>query len=286
MMEKGSIVRRPAERFLTNGDFATSGVPIVCVTAQEYYDDESDDELLNILPLPASKYRYSKWSELEDTEITSNMLRTPRIRKPPSGFKKDTIWMLEEQERAALAEDGELPDRYQVIPKKKRWGRGKKKDYQNKLENWEQCECVNLSYQDLGHPYQMKEFLKVLRKLIRAEMIELLEDSLSDLSSVCFPRCKYLYLQRNQLKNLKKLPKLTIIEHLSLQQNNITNLNGLEALKQTRLKSLTLKENPVSLQPSYRQSVFDMLPNLLLLDDLPRLPADVSDDIARSCCIT
>lgn len=46
-----SIVRRPAERFLTNGDFATSGVPIVCVTAQEYYDDESDDELLNILPV-------------------------------------------------------------------------------------------------------------------------------------------------------------------------------------------------------------------------------------------
>lgn len=38
------------------------------------------------LQLPSSKYRYSKWSELDDTEITANMLRCPRIRKGDINF--------------------------------------------------------------------------------------------------------------------------------------------------------------------------------------------------------
>lgn len=31
--------------------------------------------------LPASKYRYSKWHELEDMDIKGNMLRSPRVRR-------------------------------------------------------------------------------------------------------------------------------------------------------------------------------------------------------------
>lgn len=254
-----------------------SGAPAVTVT-QNYYDDESDEEDLDeVLPLPASKYRYSKWSQMEETEITANMLKTPRVRKPPRGFQVDTVLMLQEQERMMLAEDDD--DVVDLnIPKKSRWRRNKKRRYQNKLENWEKCECVNLSYQDLGHPYQMKEFLKVLRRLIRSEYIELMDNGLSDMSTVYFGRCRHLFLQRNQMTNLKKLPRFGRIEHISLQQNNITSLQGLEVLKKTNtLKSLILKENPVALQPGYRAKVFSILPDLVLLDELPRLETDEED---------
>lgn len=253
-------------------------VPVVTVT-QDYYDNESDedDEYDDILPLPASKFRYSKWSQMEETEITANMLKTPRVRKAPRGFQVDTVLMLQEQERIMLAdEDDDLAD-VNLPDKKTWWKRKKKRRYQNKLENWEKCECVNLSYQELGHPYQMKEFLKVLRRLIRAEYIELIDNGLSDLSSVFFSKCKHLFLQRNHFSNLKKLPRFGRIEHISLQQNNITSLKGLEVLKETTLRSLVLRENPVALQPEYRATVFAILPNLIFLDDLPRL-----DDAAEA----
>ena len=64
-------------------------------------------------------------------------------------------------------------------------------------------QSVNLSYQDLGHPYQKKEFQRVLRRLIRCEHIQLIENSLQDLSTVLLPRCTHLYLQRNFITELK-----------------------------------------------------------------------------------
>ena len=49
-------------------------------------------------------------------------------------------------------------------------------------------QCVNLSYQELGHGYQLKEFYKVLKKLVRCSEIELIDDSLADLHMISFPR--------------------------------------------------------------------------------------------------
>jgi len=277
------------EQFYDN--FATAGVPIVCVTAHEssYYhgDDDSDGEDQHILPLPASKYRYSKWHQLEDADVTSDMLKCPRIRKAPNGFKVQSVVMLEEQERAMQADDDDF---FEFRRKEERRGwfrRNKKQEYSSKLEKWEVCECVNLSYQEMGHTYQMKEFLRVLRRLLRAETIELIENSLSDLSSVTFPRVRRLFLQRNHLSDLKKLPHMPYMEHLSLQQNNIHTLKGLDRLKESRIKSIILRENPVSLTPDYRREVFRLLPNLQFLDDLPRLENDTYEDESSlmSCCI-
>lgn len=47
---------------------------------------------------------------------------------------------------------------------------------------------LNLSYQDLGDPFQWESFLRILRRLIRVENLQLVSDSLSDLSSVRLPR--------------------------------------------------------------------------------------------------
>lgn len=47
---------------------------------------------------------------------------------------------------------------------------------------------LNLSYQDLGDPFQQKNFLRILCRLIRVEKLQLIENSLTDLSSVRLPR--------------------------------------------------------------------------------------------------
>lgn len=47
---------------------------------------------------------------------------------------------------------------------------------------------LNLSYQDLGDPFQRENFLRILRRLIRVEKLQLVSDWLTDLSSVRLPR--------------------------------------------------------------------------------------------------
>jgi tRNA wybutosine-synthesizing protein 2 len=44
-----------------------------------------------------------------------------------------------------------------------------------------------------------------------------------------------------------------MLEHLSLQQNNITSLEGLSILRRTTIISLTLRDNPIELDPYYRK---------------------------------
>lgn len=51
----------------------------------------------------------------------------------------------------------------------------------------------------------------------------------------------------------QKLPRAPLLEHLSLQQNNVESLKGLEVLRKTGIQSLVLKGNPVELDPHYRQ---------------------------------
>lgn len=47
---------------------------------------------------------------------------------------------------------------------------------------------LNLSYQDLGDPFQKENFLRILRRLIRVEKLQLVDNSLTNLSSVRLPR--------------------------------------------------------------------------------------------------
>ena len=47
---------------------------------------------------------------------------------------------------------------------------------------------LNLSYQDLGDPFQQENFLRILRRLIRVEKLQLVDNSLTNLSSVRLPR--------------------------------------------------------------------------------------------------
>lgn len=79
-----------------------------------------------------------------------------------------------------------------------------------------------------------------------------------------------------------------MLEHLSLQQNNVESLKGLEVLRKTGIQSLVLKGNPVELDPNYRQHVFRIVPNLQLLDGIPRLDSDSANVVldAKTCIVS
>lgn len=281
----------PDESSRDEGETYTS-VPIVVLTVHRAQEESQEQrshfsyEAEDALPLPASKYRYSKWHELEDMDVKGNMLRSPRVRRTPRGFKVENIRKLDEQEKAEYGDSDD--DEFRVaLPLKKNKPK-RVRNYKNKMENWENAESANLSYQDLGDPYQKKEFTRVLRRLLRCENLQLMENSIQDLSSVFLPRCTHLYLQRNFITDLRKLPRAPMLEHLSLQQNNVESLKGLEVLRKTTVQSLVLKGNPVELDPHYRQQVFRILPNLQLLDGIPKLDSDTTDVVfdAKTCTVS
>ncbi|XP_031560426.1 uncharacterized protein LOC116296536 isoform X2 [Actinia tenebrosa] len=250
-MENFNTVSSQEETSSIDGREGSSQLPLVVLQLRDRAQEAANQyEEEDFFPLSSSKYRYCKWHELDEIDVKGNMLRSPRVRKAPKGYKAETMRKIQLEEEMGDSDD-EDDRRLLHVPVRNRPKRTH--NYRNKMENWENAESVNLSFQDLGHPFQKKEFLRVLRRLIRCEQIQLIEDSLTDLSTVFLPRCKQLFLQRNFISDLKKLPRTPMLEHLSLQQNNIESLQGLEILNDTLIKSLTLKGNPVELKPNYRQ---------------------------------
>ncbi|XP_030297968.1 uncharacterized protein LOC115596727 isoform X1 [Sparus aurata] len=222
--------------------------------------DHSPDSGLVSTPLPSSRFRFVSWHRLEQCEVTGDQLTCPRVREGPS--------------------EGELFQREGDVICLERGRRGRRREeegqrWEERLqENWENCLELNLSYQDLGDPFQQENFLRILRRLIRVEKLQLVDNSLTNLSSVRLPRCRMLNLQRNHLVCLRQLPKLPAVEHLCLSENAISSLGGLGALGNSPLRSLNLTRNPVTFTQDYRARVFLCLPKLEILDGIPKLPED------------
>ncbi|KAK6296419.1 hypothetical protein J4Q44_G00325610 [Coregonus suidteri] len=199
--------------------------------------DQSPDSGIVTTPLPSSRFRFVSWQRLEESDVRGDQLSCPRVREGPSEedlfLRKDDI-PLERGRRKRREEEGQ------------RWE-------ERLQENWENCVELNLSYQDLGDPFQQENF---------------------NLSSICLPRCRSLNLHRNRLTCVRQLPKLPAVEHLCLSENSISTLGGLGALGTSPLHSLTLTRNPVNYIQDYRARVFSCLPKLRVLDGIPKLPED------------
>ncbi|KAG8136128.1 hypothetical protein E2320_009107 [Naja naja] len=206
-------------------------------------------------PLPSDTFKYVTWHELEEHDVQGSQICCPRVRKGPS--EEECFFRGEEYGRCARKK----------MTEKERWE-------QWLQEDWENCVSLNLSYQDLGDPYQIDNSKRILRRLIRVERLWLVDNSLTDLSAICLPRCKELKLSKNHFTSFRQLPKIPEIQHLSLDENNITALNELSALRYAPLESLILKRNPCEFQENYRQLVFSNLPNLKMLDGILKLPED------------
>ncbi|XP_048811104.1 uncharacterized protein LOC125697658 isoform X2 [Lagopus muta] len=208
-------------------------------------------------PLPSDPFKYLSWHDIEEHDVQGNQLHCPRVREGPC-----------EEELFFRGEEHTLKKRKQVTDTEK---------WQKKLqENWENCAELNLSFQDLGDVYQVENSRRILQRLIRVEKLWLVDNSLTDLSAIRLPRCRELNVNKNYFTSFRQLPKLPQIQHLSLAENNIMTLSGISDLRHTPLESLVLKRNPCEFQESYRQHVFSSLPNLKVLDGVPKLPEDYS----------
>ncbi|CAI9175350.1 unnamed protein product [Rangifer tarandus platyrhynchus] len=207
--------------------------------------------------LPSDSFKYLTWHKVEQNDIQGSQLRCPRVREGPSA-----------EEPPFRQEGCTLPSQKRVLEKNK-WETWLQ-------ENWEDCKNLNLSFQDLGDPYQVENFNRILRRLIRVETLWLVDNSLVDLSAIRLPSCRVLNMNKNHLTSFKQLPKMPQIQHLSLADNHIETLNGLSSLRHTPLESLMLKRNPCEFHQNYRQRVFSCLPNLEMLDGILKLPEDTS----------
>ncbi|XP_061637790.1 uncharacterized protein LOC133482120 isoform X2 [Phyllopteryx taeniolatus] len=213
----------------------------------------SPDSGLGSTPLPSSRFRFASWHHLPQCDLTGDQLTCPRVREGPS----DEDLFQREADSACV----------------ERWRRKRRKEEEaqsweeRRQENWENC-------LDLGDAFQQENFLRILRRLIRVQKLQLVNNSLSNLSSVCLPRCRILNLHQNHLVSLHQLPKLPAVEQLCLSENAISSLAGLDVLSNSPLRSLNLTLNPVTFSQDYRACVFSCLPNLEILDGVPMLPAD------------
>uniref|UniRef100_A0A3B1IL59 Uncharacterized LOC103036982 n=1 Tax=Astyanax mexicanus TaxID=7994 RepID=A0A3B1IL59_ASTMX len=188
-------------------------------------------------PLPSSRFRFTSWHHLEEHDVRGDQLSCPRVREGPSederSLRDDDIFLRNGRRRRRREDEGQ------------RWE-------ERLQENWENCVELNLSYQDLGDPYQLENFTRILRRLIRVERLQLVDNALHDLSSVRLPRCKSLNLHRNHLTTFGQLPKVPQIQHLCLSENSISSLGELSLLQATPIHSLTLKLNPCEFLQDYR----------------------------------
>ncbi|KAM9542864.1 uncharacterized protein ACIB01_010942 isoform 1-T1 [Guaruba guarouba] len=212
-------------------------------------------------PLPSDCFKYVSWCDIEEHDVQGNLLHCPRVREGPS---EEELFFRGEHtlKRGKKATDTE------------KW--------QKKLqENWEDCAELNLSFQDLGDLYQVGNFKRILQRLIRVEKLWLVDNSLTDLSAIRLPRCRELNVNKNHFTSFKQLPRVPQIQHLSLAENNIMTLSGISDFRHTPLESLVLKRNPCEFQERYRQLVFSSLPNLKMLDGIPKLPEDCSSPDIR-----
>uniref|UniRef100_A0A8C5L445 Leucine rich repeat containing 77 n=1 Tax=Jaculus jaculus TaxID=51337 RepID=A0A8C5L445_JACJA len=199
--------------------------------------------------LPSDSCKYLIWQNIEQHDIKGSQLHCPRVREGPSEEQ-----LLFRQVRSTLSS-------------KKRVGENHK--WETWLqENWEDSK-------NLGELYQVENFNRILRRLIRVETLWLVDNSLVDLSAIRLPRCRILNLNRNYLTSFKQLPKIPQIQHLFLAENYIETLAGLSSLQCTPLESLTLKRNPCEFHQNYRKRVFSCLPNLKMLDGIMKLPEDI-----------
>ncbi|XP_077015271.1 uncharacterized protein LOC143682480 isoform X3 [Tamandua tetradactyla] len=194
-------------------------------------------------PLPSDSFKYFTWHQLEQHDIQGSQLHCPRVREGPS------------------EEECVLPSRKRVLEKSK-WETWLQ-------ENWEDCT-------DLGDPYQVENFNRILRRLIQVQTLWLVDNSLVDLSAIKLPSCRVLNMNKNHLTSFKQLPKISQIQHLSLAENHIETLMGLSSLRCTPIESIVLKRNPCEFHQNYRKRVFSCLPNLKMLDGILKLPKDCS----------
>ncbi|KAJ8022135.1 Acidic leucine-rich nuclear phosphoprotein 32-related protein [Holothuria leucospilota] len=238
----------------------SGGIPVVTITTAPSTADKEKTKPLP--PLPSHRYRYTLWHDLQSNDIKGDQLRHPRVRKGPP-VKDKVFYDVKDEQGHSIHHNLKGTQR---------------KEFQRKAENWECAQKVNLSYQDLGHDYQVDTFLSILKRLSAADEIQLMDNNIQDLRAFNFPKCISLNLSNNFVSSFNKLPKCPRLQTLNLCDNSINSFGGLSYLsKYPDLHTMDLRRNPICFEEAYRQRIFQTLPSLKVLDGIPKLPSDESD---------
>eukprot|EP01136_Pigoraptor_vietnamica_P028278 Opistho-1_new@85631 len=177
----------------------------------------------------ATRYRYTNWNDLHDVEVTGSKLHSPRVRLAPP--REDSAYIAPPEE--VFAPDAKLGRRRQAT---------ETVNHRLKLEAWDEAEDVNLSYQELGDAYQLRNFMRILRRMLRVKRLHIADNMLTDVSSVRLPNCEELHAMKNAFSSFKCLPNAPLLRVADLSFNNISSFDGLRSFKHLRV--LNVRGNP------------------------------------------
>ncbi|XP_064418124.1 uncharacterized protein LOC135358660 isoform X2 [Latimeria chalumnae] len=128
-------------------------------------------------PLPSDRFKYVTWKDIKDHDVKGIQIHCARIREGPT------------EQELFLKRDKDV-----LLVKRK--SRERELREERLQEDWENCKAINLSYQDLGDSYQQENFHRILHRLIRVENLQLVDNSLRDLSPFRLPRSCICHLPK------------------------------------------------------------------------------------------
>ncbi|XP_041480172.1 uncharacterized protein LOC121427710 [Lytechinus variegatus] len=247
-----------------------NAVPIITVSSPKDVD-QSGDKLVKLPKLPSERFRYTLWHELRSNDLKGSELHFPRVRKAP--VVKEKLFKRIQDDQGRKIHHGKTGQ--------------ERKAHQRQAEDWENTQHANLSFQDLQHDYQRENLHSIMKRLIRAETVQIRDNNIVDLSDVTFNCCRELNASKNFITSFKKLPRCPNLEVLNLSDNSINTFDSIGVLRKTRLETLDLRRNPICFMENYRQRIFNALPNLRVLDGVSRLPSDSGDGLSStgSCMV-
>jgi len=225
--------------------------------------------------LPSRKLQFSQWHELRQTDIKGSQLKAPRVRKGPHDSDRDFYDLIDE-------DNNKIHHSLQGH---------QRKHHRDQTEDWENTKLASFTRQELHHGFQKNNIGRILERLKSVVYLNLNDNELLDLSSFNFPSCEYLNVDCNYLTSFKQLPSTPKVQLLTMQDNDLNNLDGISRLASTKLEELYLNGNPVSFHIGYRYLVFRALPNLKILDGVIKQPEDeqqpegMEDKIKDRACV-
>ncbi|XP_054768441.2 uncharacterized protein LOC129276022 [Lytechinus pictus] len=242
-----------------------NAVPIITVSSPKDVD-QSGDKLVKLPKLPSERFRYTLWHELRSNDLKGSELHFPRVRKAPE--VKEKLFKRIQDDQGRKIHHGKTGQERKV--------------HQKQAEDWENTQHANLSFQDLQHDYQKENLHSIMKRLIRAETVQIRDNNIIDLSDITFNCCRELNASKNFITSFKKLPRCPNLEVLNLSDNSINSFDNIGVLRKTQLETLDLRRNPICFMENYRQRIFHALPNLRVLDGVSLLPSDSGDGLSST----
>eukprot|EP00698_Gefionella_okellyi_P003999 TRINITY_DN13705_c0_g1_i1.p1 TRINITY_DN13705_c0_g1~~TRINITY_DN13705_c0_g1_i1.p1 ORF type:complete len:293 (+),score=36.14 TRINITY_DN13705_c0_g1_i1:74-880(+) len=252
-------------------------VPVIVESLAPPSDSVPAAPVPAVRPQPQDVFTPEKfWRDWDDLDADQE-LSCPRVRKaPPKTYKSyDAHWT--EWDALGQSPDGALiqqPAPLPAVALEVKDPKDAKLDEvhvlgPDELEKHEDLIEFNISYQDLGDPYQNPTFKKLLKKVHRVKRLYLGDNLLTDLSGVDLPVCEHLFVARNDIKGFLSLPRAPNLTSLDISDNLLENVRFLN--RYPNLKSINVRGNPLAFQPQYRERIVLAHPGIQFIDSVPVL---------------